>query len=68
MCCMAHGDCPPSAHEACCLRLNMRRSCSARPLPPGAARQVVHCCGYDSVPFDIGVLVVADHIRNKLGK
>ncbi|KIY97407.1 saccharopine dehydrogenase (NAD(+),L-glutamate-forming) [Monoraphidium neglectum] len=30
--------------------------------------KVVHCCGYDSVPFDIGVLVVADHIRKKLGK
>lgn len=30
--------------------------------------KVVHCCGYDSVPFDIGALVVADHIRTKLGK
>lgn len=30
--------------------------------------KVVHCCGYDSVPFDIGALVVVDHIRTKLGK
>ncbi|GBF98360.1 saccharopine dehydrogenase [Raphidocelis subcapitata] len=30
--------------------------------------KVVNCCGYDSVPFDIGTLVVVDHIRNKLGK
>jgi hypothetical protein len=29
--------------------------------------QIVHCCGYDSVPFDIGALVVVDHIRQKLG-
>lgn len=30
--------------------------------------KVVHCCGYDSVPFDIGALVVVDHIRRELGK
>lgn len=30
--------------------------------------KVVHCCGYDSVPFDIGALVVVDHIRKQLGK
>ena len=35
-----------------------------------AARGVklVHCCGYDSVPFDIGALVVVDHIRTALGR
>ncbi|KAI8468795.1 MAG: Saccharopine dehydrogenase-domain-containing protein [Monoraphidium minutum] len=30
--------------------------------------KVVHCCGYDSIPFDIGTLLVTDHIRRELGK
>jgi hypothetical protein len=30
--------------------------------------KVVNCCGFDSVPFDIGALVVVDHIRRELGK
>jgi short subunit dehydrogenase-like uncharacterized protein len=30
--------------------------------------KLVHCCGYDSIPFDMGALVVVDHIQNKLGK
>jgi hypothetical protein len=38
------------------------------PPPPSLPPKVVHCCGYDSVPFDIGALVVVDHIRSKLGK
>lgn len=41
--------------------------CSSHP-PPPQKKQVVHCCGYDSVPFDIGALVVVDHIRRELGK
>ena len=30
--------------------------------------KLVHCCGYDSIPFDMGTLVVVDHMQNKLGK
>ncbi len=30
--------------------------------------QIVHCCGYDSVPFDLGVLLLADHARKYLNK
>lgn len=30
--------------------------------------QIVHCCGYDSVPFDLGVLLLADHARKQLNK
>lgn len=30
--------------------------------------KVVHCCGYDSIPFDLGALVVVDHMRRALGK
>eukprot|EP00882_Tetradesmus_deserticola_P012957 GHRQ01013735.1.p1 GENE.GHRQ01013735.1~~GHRQ01013735.1.p1 ORF type:complete len:414 (+),score=232.18 GHRQ01013735.1:272-1513(+) len=30
--------------------------------------KVVHCCGYDSIPFDLGVLLLADHARQKLGR
>ena len=46
-----------------------RRTLLCAPLPSSPrACQVVHCCGYDSVPFDIGALVVVDHIRKQLGK
>ncbi|KAF6259628.1 hypothetical protein COO60DRAFT_1638196 [Scenedesmus sp. NREL 46B-D3] len=30
--------------------------------------KVVHCCGYDSTPFDLGVLLLADHARKQLGR
>eukprot|EP00878_Enallax_costatus_P002058 GHUV01002224.1.p1 GENE.GHUV01002224.1~~GHUV01002224.1.p1 ORF type:complete len:439 (+),score=107.02 GHUV01002224.1:127-1443(+) len=30
--------------------------------------KIVHCCGYDSIPFDMGVLLLADHARKQLGK
>mmetsp|Transcript_3822 Transcript_3822/g.8188 ORF Transcript_3822/g.8188 Transcript_3822/m.8188 type:complete len:425 (-) Transcript_3822:281-1555(-) len=30
--------------------------------------KVVHCCGYDSVPADLGTLLVVDHCQKKLGK
>jgi short subunit dehydrogenase-like uncharacterized protein len=30
--------------------------------------KVVHCCGYDSIPFDLGALVVVDHMQQALGK
>jgi len=33
-----------------------------------AVTQIVHCCGYDSVPFDLGVLLLADHARKQLNK
>lgn len=29
--------------------------------------RIVHCCGFDSVPSDLGTLLVVDHL-NKLGK
>lgn len=25
--------------------------------------KIVHCCGYDSIPSDLGAQAVADHIR-----
>jgi hypothetical protein len=28
----------------------------------------VHCCGYDSIPSDMGTLLMADHCKRKLGK
>jgi short subunit dehydrogenase-like uncharacterized protein len=30
--------------------------------------KVVHCCGYDSTPFDLGVLLLADHARKNMGR
>ncbi|WIA42929.1 hypothetical protein OEZ86_008843 [Tetradesmus obliquus] len=30
--------------------------------------KLVHCCGYDSTPFDLGVLLLADHARKQMGK
>lgn len=30
--------------------------------------RIVPCCGYDSVPADLGALLVVDYIREKLGK
>jgi short subunit dehydrogenase-like uncharacterized protein len=30
--------------------------------------KVVHCCGYDSTPFDLGVLLLADHARKHMGR
>lgn len=30
--------------------------------------KIVHCCGIDSVPSDLGVWFLVDHIKNKLGK
>lgn len=29
--------------------------------------RVVHCCGYDSVPSDLGTLLVVDHAQRELG-
>jgi short subunit dehydrogenase-like uncharacterized protein len=28
----------------------------------------VPCCGYDSIPADLGAVMVADHMRKQLGK
>ena len=30
--------------------------------------KVVHSCGFDSVPSDLGALMLVDHMRKKLGK
>lgn len=30
--------------------------------------KIVHCCGYDSIPADLGTLLVVKYIRDKLGK
>lgn len=30
--------------------------------------KIVHCCGYDSIPSDLGTLLVVDYITNKLHK
>ena len=30
--------------------------------------RIVPCCGYDSTPFDMGALLVVDHIERVLGK
>eukprot|EP00879_Flechtneria_rotunda_P007646 GHRR01008018.1.p1 GENE.GHRR01008018.1~~GHRR01008018.1.p1 ORF type:complete len:404 (+),score=160.62 GHRR01008018.1:312-1523(+) len=30
--------------------------------------KIVHCCGYDSIPFDLGVLLLADHARKQLNR
>ena len=28
--------------------------------------KIVHSCGFDSIPSDIGALFVADHMKNKM--
>jgi hypothetical protein len=33
--------------------------------PPGL--QVLHCCGYDSVPSDLGAFMLVDYCRSQLG-
>jgi short subunit dehydrogenase-like uncharacterized protein len=30
--------------------------------------RIVPCCGFDSIPFDLGALLVAEHMQQKLGK
>lgn len=30
--------------------------------------RIVHCCGFDSVPFDLGVYFLQQHAKNKTGK
>ena len=30
--------------------------------------RIVPCCGYDSIPSDLGTWFVVDHIRKTLGK
>lgn len=30
--------------------------------------RIVPCCGFDSTPFDLGALLVIDHMRKQLGK
>lgn len=30
--------------------------------------KIVPCCGYDSIPSDLGTLLLVDHVRNKLGR
>lgn len=30
--------------------------------------KLVHCCGYDSVPSDMGAFMMVQHCRQKLGK
>lgn len=30
--------------------------------------RVVHCCGYDSVPSDLGALMLVEHARTKHGR
>uniref|UniRef100_A0A7S3RBG0 Saccharopine dehydrogenase NADP binding domain-containing protein n=1 Tax=Dunaliella tertiolecta TaxID=3047 RepID=A0A7S3RBG0_DUNTE len=30
--------------------------------------KIVHCCGYDSIPSDIGALMMADYAEKQLGK
>jgi len=33
-----------------------------------AGVKIVHCCGYDSIPSDMGTLLMADHCKKQLGK
>jgi short subunit dehydrogenase-like uncharacterized protein len=33
-----------------------------------AGVKIVHCCGYDSAPFDLGVALLAHHAASELGK
>ncbi len=28
----------------------------------------MHCCGYDSIPSDLGALLMVDHCKNKLNR
>ena len=30
--------------------------------------RIVPCCGFDSTPFDLGALLVVNHMRERLGK
>lgn len=30
--------------------------------------RIVPCCGYDSIPSDMGTFFVVDHIKRQLGK
>ncbi|KAF8057624.1 trans-acting enoyl reductase [Scenedesmus sp. PABB004] len=30
--------------------------------------RIVHCCGYDSIPFDLGVAFLSHHARTQLGR
>ena len=33
-----------------------------------AGVKIVHCCGYDSVPSDLGALMMVDYCRKSLNK
>lgn len=45
-------------------------ACPCALLPPCTPRhpKVVHCCGYDSIPADLGVLVAVDAARKQLNQ
>lgn len=57
-----------------CPCLSMLGSITAQNMPAThkhilrARLQVVHCCGYDSIPSDLGTLFMVDHIKRTLGK
>ena len=63
--------------QSCCGHSNTAQLCSVGALAGACTQlllllllllQIVNCCGYDSVPFDLGVLLLADHARRHLGK
>lgn len=34
----------------------------------GTGARIVHCCGFDSIPSDLGVLILQEHAREKFGR
>ena len=30
--------------------------------------KIVHCCGFDSIPSDLGTAVIVDHMQSKLNR
>jgi hypothetical protein len=66
--CSAATSCLPDEHGGFHLLIET----SALPLSPPCGPvaplplQIVHCCGYDSIPSDLGVLLLADHARKHL--
>lgn len=52
-------------------RTIMRRATNSQMFGDKAAAKgvkVVHCCGYDSIPSDMGALMMVDYIKKQLGK
>ncbi len=61
--------CPPGAHPPLAGEVSWVKRSVARHHAAAASKgvKVLHCCGYDSVPSDLGTYMMVAHCREQLG-